>query len=166
MKLLVLSYPRSGTRYIRTALADLGMRIGHETVLEDGVVSWCHIMEPADLVVHQVRYPLDAINSFRKCSAYAKRYVRDVTGISMEGNQFVFLAEAYLAWHDLIENRKPAFRYRVEDLPWPRTDFTDHGRRVPTKDDLTISRLYSMGEDYLAVRLSNLIEEYGYEVIE
>ncbi len=37
MKLLVIAYPRSGTRYTRTALTSLGLRVGHETVEGVGI---------------------------------------------------------------------------------------------------------------------------------
>jgi len=163
MKLLVLAFPRSGTRYIKTVLNDYGIDVGHEDVGPDGVVSWKHLLEPADIVLHQVRYPFAAITSLQGMKRASREYIQTFTGIQEE-NRLLFAAKAYLAWHDLIENRKPIARYRVEDLPWPRTDYTNHGSKVPIYGKpVTFKELFAIDE-LVACRLRALTLNYGYDI--
>lgn len=163
MKLLILTYPRSGGRYIFTVLRDYGVQIGHEDVASDGVVSWKHLLEPADLVLHQVRYPLDAIYSVQGMRGDSRRYIRTFTGLN-EQPGLLFAAKAYLAWHDLIEQRNPVARYRVEDLPWPRTAHTDHDSHVSMYGPpSTFEDIRSLDED-TAYALEALTLMYGYDI--
>ena len=163
MKLLVLAFPRSGTRYIHTALQGYGLSVGHEYVQEDGVVSWKHLLEPADIVLHQVRYPLDAITSCHEIRGDSSRYIRKFTHVQ-DRDKLLFLTKSYLAWHELIENRKPLARYRVEDLPWPRTEFTNHGSSVPVYGEpISFEQLWAKDKN-LARRLEELTLHYGYEI--
>lgn len=165
MKLLVLAFPRSGTRYIKTVLTSYGVQVGHESVERDGVVSWKHLLEPADLVVHQVRYPLAAITSCLGIRSDSREYMRTFTGLQKEP-RLLFMAKAYLEWHELIENRHPVFRYRVEDLPWPRTDFTDHGSKAPQYGEpVTLGAVEALDPE-VADRLAALTRLYGYELRE
>jgi len=163
MKLLVLAFPRSGTRYTVVALRGCGLSVGHEVVEEDGVVSWKHLLEPADIVLHQVRYPLDAIKSCLGIRGDSRRYLRAFSHVQ-DSDRLLFLTKSYFAWHELIENRKPLARYRVEDLPWARTAFTDHGSMAGRYgESASFEQLRALDKD-VARRLEELTLHYGYEI--
>lgn len=61
---LITAHPRSGTCYTAQLLANMGLKVKHEQIGEQGTVSWKHVKDKRfEQVFLQVRNPLDAISS-------------------------------------------------------------------------------------------------------
>lgn len=133
LRLVITGTGRSGTGYISELLRASGVPCGHEQVftcvgrerrpflLADA--SW---MAAAELpirwpVLHQVRNPLDVINSLvgirffsdRTDSPYRRFARRHETGLI--GDEVHDAMVWYVAWNERIEPHA-TFRYRIEDM--------------------------------------------------
>lgn len=71
---VITACPYSATKYTQVLMGKIGLKLGHEKMLENGTVSWqhCHLTQadlieqgcPDDMVLlHQVRHPLMAISA-------------------------------------------------------------------------------------------------------
>ena len=145
-KLLVTGCGRSGTKHIANLLRRVGLKVGHEQVLADGVSSaffvtyggkkghvspneyqpYAHKPEerPADfkfdLIWHQVRDPLKTIGSVRDVhKASIVRWSKEVLGQTHVHPKLKHDLE-YAARHWLLVNQMSEeiadFRYRIEDI--------------------------------------------------
>jgi hypothetical protein len=107
--------PRSGTAYSATYLKQLGYKIGHESKKEHGIVDW-HLnwflgnRLPSDVtILHQVRYPVDVINSMGALNGRSKKELKIL--YDTEGPQYWWLF--HNQW--IEEHLKPVYRFRIED---------------------------------------------------
>jgi len=85
--ILITSHPRCGTGYMAALCRAMGVQVGHETMLEDGISSWLFAVEGTqpwvealnrkdyefDYLIHVLRHPIDAVNSI----AYIENTNRD-----------------------------------------------------------------------------------------
>ena len=77
-KVLILGvgHPRTGTGFTASILSSWGLRIGHEKLMEDGIVAWQHVIENGpwpwikhtdklkpEILIYNVRNPKDSIPS-------------------------------------------------------------------------------------------------------
>lgn len=133
--ILVIGCPRSGTRYTNEVLRQMGLKVEHEKMGRDGTVSsWFAVDDyyyprahggrradfHFDLVVHQVRHPLDVIGSLETAMNPAWWHWQQAhTGISKEseypGSRF------WLAWNERCEAQPTDLSLRVEAMEdaWP-----------------------------------------------
>lgn len=137
-RLLITGPPRSGTRWIALALRSAGLRVGHERLLRDGMVSslaavddfyYVNQVVPAtssldfDHVWLQTRDPLLAIPSIAKALRIDFwRWQEKHTHVP--GDLEPRLLRAMLFWTSWIpkaRSRHPEWQYRLEDASrlWP-----------------------------------------------
>jgi hypothetical protein len=66
-KILITGCGRSGTKYISKVFRRLGVKLGHEVLYEDGIVSTFSFLlddlKTYSFILHQVRHPLNVISS-------------------------------------------------------------------------------------------------------
>jgi hypothetical protein len=136
-RLFVACHSRSGGRFLAKVLSNRLMRIGHEVVRQDGLVSWLHVGEGVvpwlddpvergefERVVHMVRNPLEVITSAATTESsaaleYMAKNVPQLPPFDYEEpkSRFQFYMHAYCEWNWLIEERwLPGFRLRIEDI--------------------------------------------------
>jgi len=145
-KLLALAAPRSGTRYVKTALRGAGVKVGHESFKADGTVGmffavedcaypgkhWCTEDESRqrrsdytfDQTWHFVRDPRKAIASMASSvlSQLVWFWQERHTGISAGIYPKKLRAmKFWVAWNEIIEACHPDFFFRVEEMSavWP-----------------------------------------------
>ena len=129
---LISAAPRSGTRYITYVLQDLGIKMKHEEVDKDGLVSWQHItpspfsVEPR-MVMHIVREPLKTIASMAfalEPCAYPFMWYSIYGYVPIIGKDFNLANEEdylsmavqfWVLWNELIEE-KAVYRYKLEEF--------------------------------------------------
>jgi len=130
--ILVTGYPRSGTGYAAKLLNGAGVGVGHETVKEDGAVSWLHIASGSvpwlegeiettewSKVIHLVRCPLDVLSSAQTLSDAAFDYMFRFLGEHPGGERGLrWYMWTFLKWTALIEAERDYY-FRVEDLKDP-----------------------------------------------
>ena len=146
-KLLALSTPRSGTRFVNLLLRSCGVKIGHEAFKRDGTVGMFFAVEDVsypgkhwstedesrqrrsdyqfEQVWHFVRDPRKAIPSIASHFLHQSIWwwQERHTGISAGLYPKALRAMLFwVAWHELIEkNEKVDYFFRVEDIDveWP-----------------------------------------------
>lgn len=176
-RLLVVGSPRSGTRFFAGWLQDLGMRVKHESMGQDGTVdstftvprttadpdSWSKAglyQYRFDKVVHLVRSPLRVIESLaRELPPSWWRWQEIHTGIAVEGERPTFdeVARWWLWWTERAD-RLSSRRLRVDPL-FAGGLATNVGRRARVVPELWRDALAPETESALLVRM----QQYGYD---
>ena len=204
VKILVLGHARCGTGYSAQLLKSYGFDIGHECYGKDGISAWPqvpifeknkklktpwgpprHNKDTYDILIHNIRDPIDAIDSIflhNKC-AKAYKFIRktiinqldiDIEKIENELDRAV---ASYVYWNSLIEKQNPDIRIRVEKDQEILFDFLNgkfkkkvkinkvrlpsknyNGRKKTNQDLSKISPKYMEMIDMMCVR-------YGYEKV-
>lgn len=130
---LVTGTPRSGTHYTSAVLKEIGLKVRHEELDEDGTVSWKHIgsgffnvaerkrtTEISDPgfthVIHQVRHPLKSISSMQTLRACSWDFMARHVKIDLKASLPIKSMQAWVGWNGLIEERAQ-WRFRIEDIP-------------------------------------------------
>lgn len=121
MKLLITGCGRSGTGYAAKALQAIGLEVGHEEELANGISDWRAVGWPQsklgeyDLVLHQVRHPLGTIASWHVVTRDAWRGAHDVFPYSLarEGSLLYRCMDFWVVWNSLAEGLCDA-TYQVE----------------------------------------------------
>lgn len=130
-KILIVGSPRSGTTFIHTALKEINIDIGNEDWMgADGLVSFYGIRaikslgpefpivakpfnygkEDFDIIVHQVRNPIDVIRSQGTLQDSSISFMNNT-----EARDFDELAECWIWWNRHCREQS-SYTYRVEDL--------------------------------------------------
>lgn len=125
---LVTGCGRSGTLYTATLLQAAGLDVGHEVCGDDGAVSslWAvadthypvyHAQRrPAfDLVLHQVREPLNTIASLTTARYDSWLWAARHVALDLRWPVLRIAAEYWLAWNRLCE-AQAALTYRIEAI--------------------------------------------------
>lgn len=131
MKILIVSHPRSGTGFAAMCLQDIGIKVGHESLMENGISSWlwaadCYTnarwgdnyqdIKP-DLTVLLARDAEDVIASMAFTAARALDWMRQWVQIP-DGDSPYVCAHSLVRWIELCQkNRKPDFIVRTKDFP-------------------------------------------------
>ncbi len=83
MKICVVGFPRSGTKWVSEAFQSLGLEVGHEKWEENGGVGYMFAQNPkrdlvmgSDVVAHLVRDPRYAIGSAMRNLSRSRHLVR------------------------------------------------------------------------------------------
>jgi hypothetical protein len=182
MKVKILTYPRSGSRFTARLLKSLGRKVEQEHLGEEGTVSWRHAVESydADIVLHQVRNPLAAITSTSTASSRSLKYIARNTGLQWTGDEVLrFCLRAYPLWHKLIVENRPQWRYQIEALNQPEVweefcsrlqvsgEWVDmgpqarHSRAAHYGEICTWDQLMDL-DSKAATQVKELSKEYGY----
>jgi hypothetical protein len=125
---LVTGCPRSGTRYITLVLRRLGLDVGHERIGRDGVSSWALAVDAErtpwgpswgdvqfDTVLHQVRHPLDVIDSVETLKPTSWEFVSRHVPLAPRESFPVRGALLWCHWNRAAE-RRATLTYRVEAI--------------------------------------------------
>ena len=127
--ILITGCGRSGTKYISLVLRELGLDVGHESLGRDGIVSsifavradkyppyHCSVRPEFDVVLHQVRNPLDTIASLETSLDVSWDFTCPITGVDRNAPILQRSAEHWYHWNLICEEISD-WRYRIEDLP-------------------------------------------------
>jgi len=117
------------------ALRELGFDVGHETWGKDGQVGfhaavelrgakpsaqWRPNPDPNDIVLHQVRHPLQTISSFQTAQDYTWDYVCAYAPIDRDGSVLHRCMQYWYHWN-LLAEKHAALTFRIESIAdnWP-----------------------------------------------
>ena len=126
-RVLILGHPRSGTLYTTVVLRTLGLQVEHERQGKDGSVTgqfwygdWK--LEDYNVILHQVRNPLNVIASCTKMRIRNPRvitHLAEISGSKLTNEQrrnkvlrYMVTWLGFVKWVDSI----CAWKYRVEDM--------------------------------------------------
>ena len=126
---LVTGCGRSGTKYASEVFQACGLDMPHERLGKDGAVSSVWALESKryigrhalgsrsmfDVVLHQVRHPLQAIASITTARPESIKWVEDNTHQIYTGDIIKWVSEYWLYWNILCENQA-VITYRVEAM--------------------------------------------------
>lgn len=127
--LLVTGCARSGTTYIAKVLKHCGLKVSHEKISPDGVVSWLMVVTSDSApygppyvegaykhIFHQVRCPLKTIASVY-CNEPPEswRYIQKFLPQIKNTDSVLIKCVKYWIYWNLLAEAKAEFTYRVED---------------------------------------------------
>ena len=127
---LILACPRSGTTYTNKVLRGHGLDFTHEqTHGADGAIGWQYVAEGRysdkaghrsdrlwDVVLHQVRNPLDVICSMQSHSAQLWDFIAsEIDGFPRADQPIKRRMRFWLEWNRRAESMA-SYTYRVEDV--------------------------------------------------
>ena len=130
-KIVILGCGRSGTQYICRVFGQAGLAVGHERPNRDGVANWyavperMHIVasrngEPVLLsestILHQVRFPLHVISSFRIAGARSWKWVYECVPQINKDMPLILRCMLYWKHWNLMAEKRAEWTYRVEVL--------------------------------------------------
>lgn len=143
-KILIVGHPRCGTGFMRELFVNLGYKIGHETIDEDGTSNWCYAIADEvcfdwikyprshfefETVIHCIRDPFKAIpsivytetcyisnpNNWGWNNVYKSTEFR-FRHLNIDYKDYIVnqAIRSYLGWNKLIEEMNPFITVRVE----------------------------------------------------
>jgi|GEM_PF-5454289 len=135
--LRVVGHPRCASGYMATLFTELGLQIGHETLLRDGVSSWMHAVADLhvpynhnathgvrfDHTVAHVRDPADAVPSIMlensRSASFNFRRLHIMRGSGVDICEYRNAVERAVAsllhWYEIIQRLRPEAVFRVEE---------------------------------------------------
>lgn len=150
---VIASTPRSGTAYMAQLLSKLGVACRHETYFDrdrqtyfmdapEGCVSWLSVpflanLPKETLILHQVRNPVQTINSLIETHNYLKSLGPNMPFLRQHCPPLGRVPEVHFwqEWHKRIEDFA-IFRYRVEEIPIEKIlQLLNRSRTVQEIDD-------------------------------
>lgn len=137
-KILGVGHPRTGTGYTASLLNHLGFKVGHEKLMDDGIVAWQMLLpfehfdkvglpwvKPIgikwselsfDHVIYNVRNPKHSIPSIlgtENCSSRFRSQIADFTNVQNRTEQTI---ASIIGFDSIIKEKyKKHLVYRVED---------------------------------------------------
>lgn len=129
-RILITGCGRSGTKYIANTLTKMGLPIGHEKMSKFGVAAWPLAVDssvPAwfmlfnrrdynfNLILHQVRNPLDAIKSMYTFVEASWSYIEKFIPIQ-RSDVLTLKCMKYWYYWNLKAEEISDWTYRIEDL--------------------------------------------------
>ncbi|MEO8927278.1 MAG: hypothetical protein ABI306_08955 [Caulobacteraceae bacterium] len=142
--LRVVGHPRCASAYMATLFMEMGLEIGHEKLLRDGISNWMsvaddhhvpygdttHGVDFAHTVAH-VRDPADAIPSIMMENGravsfnYRRLHILRACGVDLaDWRSALDRAVASLVfWYDMVEALNPEATFKVEDAEGPVRDY-------------------------------------------
>ena len=148
-QLLVTGCGRSGTRYITSLLRLMGLRVKHEHLGRDGIVSWCAAVDAKEVpwgdsisgyqfkhVFHQVRHPLAVIPSLLSFQERSWMYICRYTPCTMEESVLLRSIKYWYYWN-ILAQEKASWTYQIESLPIVFDVFCQH-LQINKNEDILI----------------------------
>ena len=137
-KILGVGHPRTGTAYTSKLLQYFGLNVGHETLMEDGIVAWQMLlpfenfqenglpwMNPKDIdwsklrfdtVVYNVRNPKDSIGSIIATENSSYPFRCQIIDFKQAKNIVEKTIISIIGFDEIIKQKyRDHFVYRVED---------------------------------------------------
>lgn len=128
MKLCITGCGRSGTKFTATLLQQLGVKVLHEKMGEEGIVSSTMAVRPEEprfgppypkegfeLTLHQVRNPLDVIGSSLTANMNNMRWAAQYVPIDVEASRLKIAVQYWYYWNKETEKHAD-HRYKLEDI--------------------------------------------------
>ena len=117
-KVAIISVPHSATRYTVMLLQSNRIKVKHEEVGREGIVDWmypfrCYRAE-APLILHQLRHPLDVINSLATGSNTDWEKMFSVLPIDKSKDKLTRSVEVWIYWSAICD-RISSMSYKRED---------------------------------------------------
>ena len=140
IKVLIFGHPGSGTHYVSKLLEAYKIRVGHESMLPNGICSWSHVHcvpvgheldlyaysiprrpdDKFDITIHLVRNPWNSIGNIIKENeddiSYKFRRTIIKYHFSVDLDDYSVIDRAalsYIYWNQLAEMQKPDYRVFV-----------------------------------------------------
>jgi hypothetical protein len=173
----IVGCARSGTVYMTNVLRELGYKIGHEVMGEDGSVGYHLAVLKPNNCLHQVRHPIKQINSMfaHKAWGWCDRLI-EVPDYGLLG-----CMQYWLMWNAMCEDFC-VWRYQIEQLPevWDEFLVRIGHNKCELPDLPTNTNTHRRKEDYvgfswedliekdkdLTVKIMKMAKRYGYDVPE
>lgn len=120
-KILITGCGRSGTNFTSDLLNKLDIDVKHEKLGTQGIVSWLEAPKinkynDYDLILHQIRNPLDCISSMKTTNNNSWKYIcLNIKEININDNINVKCAKYWYYWNLLCENNNIK-RFQVENI--------------------------------------------------
>lgn len=137
-KILGVGHPRTGTGYTASLLNHLGFKVGHEKLMDDGIVAWQMLLpfehfdkvglpwvKPIgikwselsfDHVIYNVRNPKDSIPSILGTENCSSRFRSHIANFTNTNNRTEEAIASLVGFDSTIkEKHNSHFVYRVED---------------------------------------------------
>lgn len=158
--LLIIGHPRCGSGYSASLCQLIGLEIGHEKLLKDGICSWMFATKddcPWALnsgartrrfkyfkkVAMHVRDPRTAISSIMRDNEHSlpsytfrKKHIQNTFNIDLDEytSEFSRAVASYVYWNKLVLNQRPDIVFRIEDEPKKLVEFlaTECGVKLPS----------------------------------
>jgi len=129
VKIMGVGHPRTGTGFTAHMLNAWGLNVGHEKLLEDGIVAWQFAIEDGpwpfikefefrpkwEHLIYNVRDPRTSIASIVFTENSTLSYRINNGGVLQSPNRVEQAIYSILRWDQLINRMKPSLTYRVED---------------------------------------------------
>lgn len=139
-KIEVTGCARSGTLFTSTIFSKLGIKFGHEEMGKDGIVSWFLVPEinrrgylyfqskkyRTKYVFHQVRHPLNTINSMQTSLESTWQYISKYIDISEKESLLLKGMKYWYYWNKMAE-KVSCKTFRVENY---ESEFEDILRTI------------------------------------
>jgi len=163
-KILITGCGRSGTRYVSEALKEWGLDVGHEIEGKNGTADWYKALNPKgyDLVLHQVRHPLDAIMTLHTLSDQSWEFISKNTTVKESDPMDLKCMKYWFEWNLMAEHFSIA-TYRVEAITplFPNTK-SDHNSRINMRTKRKTWKDLEKIDKELAEGIRLLALKYGY----
>ena len=139
--LLIIGHPRCGSGYSAKLASAVGLQVGHEKLLQDGICSWMFATDDdcpwalndgartrrfkyfKNIVMH-VRNPRSAIASIMRDNEHStasynfrKKHIFNHFNVDLDkyGDNFTRAVASYVYWNKLVLLQNPSCVFRVED---------------------------------------------------
>ena len=169
--LIGIGHPRCGTKYFAGLLSSSGIKVGHERVSTNGIVSWMLVSERSNFpwgeslhnfrsyqdITLVARSPLSAMlsvmreNELRRSFGWRSSVIYEKTGVDIlcesvvPQTQIGFAVASLTLWFELCMASNPNYRFRV-DVPEDLEELSARlGREFP--DPSSVNR-NSRSEQY------------------
>lgn len=111
--MLITGCGRSGTTFSSELFRQLGILIGDEKICRDGISSWKEAIKPNwklqlqyNYIFHQVRNPVDCINSFQTISPISWDFIRKYIPMERSDSDIIIYAKYWYYWNKTIEKKQ------------------------------------------------------------
>ncbi len=132
-KILGIGHPRTGTGYTSKLLNSWGLCVGHEKMLDDGIICWQltnhnnedlpYLQDESlrrenysfDTIIYNIRNPLYSIPSILYTEKSSLKYRSKFVNIDTTQNILSQAIDSLIGWDGLVKNNHVDIIYRIED---------------------------------------------------
>ncbi len=148
--LLITGCARSGTSYITRVLEICGLKIGHEMILRDGVVSWEMAVDTKQVpwgqgrngyrfhhIFHQVRHPLKVISSLHSTEPpQSWKFIAEHIPQIQENDSLLVKCAKYWYYWNLKAEKQAELTYQIEKINFLWPEFEQRCERKLDRESL------------------------------
>lgn len=153
----IILTPYSGSQYTAYYFQRNGLKLGHEKIMEDGIVDWRHTFKDLsqfDEIWHSVRHPLHCISSLFDLTEPGMSEIKTVLNIPVL-SKLITAMRIWLEMNQFAE-KKASKQIRVENLSHPGLPTTIHSKThkefswqdLRRQDSALTDKIISKGIEY------------------